>query len=309
MKKVYRHIIQFLILTGLISAQSPEPQLSERESQWGKYRFIEFIPGDMPVILSVPHGGWMVPDFMPDRRSGVSKKDAGTQEFTEAMVTAMIERTGKRPFIIVNHLHRKKLDPNREIGEAAEGNIVAETAWNEYHAFIDSAKRMSVRQFGKGFYADIHGHGHKNQRVEIGYGLNSDELNVPDAELNGFPYTDLSSLSNALPDARWSHAQLLHDSMSFGSFLEFNGIRATPSVQEPYPEDEKFYSGGYSTRRHTAADAAPVFGLQIELNLDLRENSQSRRDAATRTAGALIQYLNLLWSGDQWAMRSVEMKK
>ena len=35
----------------------------------------------------------------------------------------------KVPFLVINHLHRKKLDANREVNEAAQGNQIAINAW------------------------------------------------------------------------------------------------------------------------------------------------------------------------------------
>ena len=62
------------------------------------------------------------------------------------------------PHVIICHLSRKKLDANRDISEAAEGNEHSELAWNEFHMFIDIAI-SSIE--GRGLYIDIHGQSHK----------------------------------------------------------------------------------------------------------------------------------------------------
>ncbi len=87
-----------------------------------------------------------------------------TQEVARAFGQTLFDRTGRRPHIVINRLHRIKLDANREIGEAAQGNATAETAWREFHEFIEAAKDAVFDDFGRGLYIDLHGHGHDNQR-------------------------------------------------------------------------------------------------------------------------------------------------
>ena len=59
-----------------------------------------------------------------------------------------------RPHVVRCHLHRSKVDANRDLGEAAFGNADAGLAWKEYHDFIDKAKRSIT---GRVLYVDIHG--------------------------------------------------------------------------------------------------------------------------------------------------------
>lgn len=39
----------------------------------------------------------------------------------------------KTPHLIINELHRSKLDPNREIEQAAQNNTYAENTWHKIH--------------------------------------------------------------------------------------------------------------------------------------------------------------------------------
>ncbi len=298
MKVISRQISILIVLASFLYGQNSDSQFVSGKSYWGKNHFIEFIPGDIPIIFSTPHGGTMMPEYISNRTFGVSKKDMGTQELTKYMVEAFIQRTGKRPYVILNNLHRKKMDPNREIHEAAQENIVAESAWKEYHSFIDTAKQLITQRFGKGFYMDVHGHGHKNQQVEIGYCLNSEALGETDETLNEFPYCEMTSLVNLLKISRYTHSQLLRDTASFGAFLEKYSIRATPSPRIPYPHDEKFFGGGYSTQRHTADVASPIFGLQLETNTDIRYSNGALKNAAPRIVNAIIDYLNIHWKSE-----------
>ena len=66
--------------------------------------------------------------------------DAYMPMATNAVREAMIDLTGHAPHVVISHLDRVKLDPNREIDEAAQDNPFAERAWNEYHGYIDRAR-------------------------------------------------------------------------------------------------------------------------------------------------------------------------
>ena len=48
---------------------------------------------------------------------------------------------------------RTKLDPNREINEAAQGNELAMQAFDEFHGFITQAKN----EIQRGIVFDLHG--------------------------------------------------------------------------------------------------------------------------------------------------------
>ena len=96
--------------------------------------------------------------------------------------------------MIINLLHRKKFDANRDIGDAADGNPVVEEAWHAYHDFIDAAKNQVTEDYGRGFFLDLHGHAHTIQRIELGYLMNRDDLQESDAVLNTDAYVSESSV-------------------------------------------------------------------------------------------------------------------
>ena len=56
--------------------------------------------------------------------------DSYTIELTTAIATSLFELTGKHPHVITLYLSRKKLDANREIVEAAQGNPLAEQVFS-----------------------------------------------------------------------------------------------------------------------------------------------------------------------------------
>ena len=142
--------------------------------------FIEYLPGTLPLVISAPHGGYLKPAGMPDRQEGKVEQDGFTQEMARALREEFLARTGGTPYLIICRLHRVKVDCNREIKEAAQGNALAEKAWHEYHDAIEQAKAAVQTAFGAGLYIDLHGQRHAEGRVEIGYLLTPKELALDD---------------------------------------------------------------------------------------------------------------------------------
>lgn len=163
-------------------------------AQFGTDRFVEYRPGELPLVLTSPHGGNLTPDSIPDRKEGVTTKDMFTQELTLAISDALHAATGRRPHVILSHLHRRKLDPNREIKEAAAGQPAAERAWREFHDFIRAANAVVVARHGFAFLVDIHGHAHPIPRLELGYALNNAQLNQDDRAFDAAGVVAVSTL-------------------------------------------------------------------------------------------------------------------
>ncbi|HUQ82705.1 MAG TPA: hypothetical protein VM076_16260 [Gemmatimonadaceae bacterium] len=142
------------------------------KSYFGKNDYIEYVAGNAPVIYSAPHGGALVPGDIPDRTAArcggaaTTATDLNTADLVRAMQQRHFARYGTYPHIIINHLARRKLDANRTDPEAACGNAAAAKALVEWHAFIDAAKATVLASSGRGWYMDIHGHGHAKQRLD-----------------------------------------------------------------------------------------------------------------------------------------------
>src|SRR5436309_5991656 len=120
-----------LLTVSFCAAQDYQPG----KSYFGRNRYIEYLAGDLPFILSAPHGGRERPEELPDREQGTFAFDTNTRELVRAAAGELHERTGHWPHVIICRIHRRKLDCNREIVEAAAGNALAEQAWKEYQGF------------------------------------------------------------------------------------------------------------------------------------------------------------------------------
>lgn len=259
-------------------------------SVFGQHSYIEYIPGDLPLVIAVPHGGHEEPVMMPRRVDGVTDSDANTQELARTIAAVVHAQTGRHAHLIISRLHRNRLDPNREITEAAQGNPAAEQAWREHHGFIEQACADAVRLHGVAFLIDLHGHGHKDLRVELGYLHSALDLADCTEALNEPSYAKSGSLGLIMTRSELSYVELLHGPLSLGAMLENEGFLATPSPRLPVP-NEPFFRGGYTIARH-CDPAQRVTGVQIEANRPrLRDTPANRLAFAHALVRALDPYL------------------
>lgn len=282
--------IAALLLT--FTGQAEADELTPGNSVFGQRNFIEYVPGDLPLIIAAPHGGRLTPEEIPDRTNGVTDIDANTQELARTIAAVVHAETGRHIHLIICRLHRSKLDANRELAEAAQGSAVAGQAWQEHHAFINQACEEAVKKYGVAFLIDLHGHGHPDSRVELGYLHNALALADCDEALNEATYVDGSSLRWIVERSSLSHTELLRGPMSFGAMLEANGFPATPSPRMPVPT-EPFFRGGHTIQRHCDA-TRHVTGFQIEANRPrLRDTAENRLLFARALLSTLKSYFTV----------------
>ncbi len=139
------------------------------------------------MIISVPHGGLVDVPTIPYRLSGCPVQGTSpddpkeercdfeaphhdrscigyncpvttvTDDFTIDLALTIANRleqvTGRRPHVVQCNMIRTKVDVNRGVGEAAQGNMIATQVFNDYHNYINEAKKS----FGRGLVLDLHG--------------------------------------------------------------------------------------------------------------------------------------------------------
>ena len=264
---------------------------------WGENQYVQYDLGSLPIVLSAPHGGSLEPDEVPVRAGATAGADLRTVELTQAISEALLERTGRVPHLVFCHLHRHRLDCNRDLEEAAEGNPAAEQAWGEYHHFIESAQGSVLHHFGRGVYVDIHGLASERQNIEVGTLLRGSQLAFSDERLDHPAMALLSSLGEGLLGGTFSQVQ--RGPQSVGGMLEAGGYAVVPSTGQPDPgldangDLNHFYSGGYNTRRHGVYEGG-LAGLQLENTWEgVRDLEQSRAAYGAVVADALLSFVEV----------------
>lgn len=263
------------------------------KSYFGRRDYVVYVPGELPVILSAAHGGPVKAAEIPDRTYGVTLNDTYSLELTYEMRSAFRRLTGQAPHMVIVRLHRSKLDANRAIEEAAQGNVYAELAWTEFQDWIGTARSIVADDFGGGLYLDIHGHAHDIKRVELGYLLSASRLNRPDTALDSPAVAARSSIRAIAASSSLRFSRLLRGPVSLGGFYEAEDIPVVPGPANPGPGDAAYWSGGYNTLVHGSRGAGEVVsGVQLEHHYPgLRDTEANRRAYAERAARAIREFM------------------
>ncbi len=94
--------------------------------------FVEYRAGNIPIIISAPHGGILEPTNIPDLSCNGTPSsfiDSYTKQIAEGLYTTIFQETGCYPHVIFNLMHKKKFNANRDITKAACADSIVEQAW------------------------------------------------------------------------------------------------------------------------------------------------------------------------------------
>lgn len=264
------------------------------QTYFGKSDYIEYLAGDLPIVISVPHGGHLEPAEIPDReiRTG-GHYDTNTQELAREIIDVFRHKTGHVPHVIINRLHRNKLDTNREMADGAGDDSTAMKAWEEFHEFIDGAAREVARAHRKGLYIDLHGHRHDQQCVELGYLLVAGQLAMRDQQLDSAVQFSETSIGLLLQEKEVSLSASIRGDGSFGAFLEKQGYASVPSNRRPAPTGKQYFSGGYNLERHSSFSGGLLCGIQVETPMNVRESAEQQKKFAEAFEVAIMEFLKL----------------
>ncbi len=261
--------------------------------------WLETVKGNIPLVISTPHGGTISPDDIKDRDCGAKVMDNNTAELALEIEKAFRVH-GKKPYLVIARLARSKVDFNRDLEEATCGNPQMQYIWRQYHEYIEEAIDAAIKKFGYAMYIDLHGQSHPVKRLELGYLLRTPALKEMQED-NG-PYQELSgktSVQNLLDgDGPLTLQQLLTGENAFGTLMEQSGFPAVPSQGDPYPkEGEPYFNGGYNTRRYTSSEHPKVFGMQIEANFQgVRDSEENRKKFSKAFVQSMSEYLDFIES-------------
>lgn len=295
----------------------PFPGVSQFDTSGNNY--IEYIPGNMPIIISAPHGGvqqsgqtiggTFYPDndgTLPDRGCGTVERDDNTDILIREIQQSVYDQTGCYPYIIINNLHRSKLDPNRESVEATCGDADALFYWTAYHNFIDAASTEVMNTYGKGLYIDLHGQSHTVPRIEAGYNISATDLNnttanylntVSNSTITNLVSNNLGNLTqeelvrgpNSLGGIFKDTGGVFYNAQGYSGCGVTSGYRTVPSdfdqgssnaCDDTRPFSNAYFDGDfYSNKRHgsgpTASDGlgggGTIDGIMTEVNRRVRD--------------------------------------
>ncbi|NVK54155.1 MAG: N-formylglutamate amidohydrolase [Alteromonadaceae bacterium] len=281
--------------TTMETAGSQPPQFDE---SW-----LDTVQGNMPLVISAPHGGTIKPEGIADKDCGAKVMDNNTADLAFEIKNAFA-KYGKTPHLIVARIARAKIDLNRDKDVATcEKPLMGET-WEQYHQAVERALEQAIDEFGYAMYIDLHGQSHPVKRLELGYLLKTPALTESyEAPQTNPERVEQTSLRNVLRDNdKLSLETLFTGEKALGTLLADAGFPAVPSQSDPYPQEgEPYFTGGYNTRRYTSADYPKVFGLQIEANYDgVRDSEENREKFSAAFALSVNEYLMFIEANSNW---------
>ena len=288
-------------------------------TKWGVKKFTEYQEGDTNIVLTSSHGGILKPDELPTRKKAgcynkstktcvfdytcterdevncraVTVKDTNSRELAVELADELEKLMNKRPHVIATHLHRTKLDPNREVNQATFGDKLATEAYNDFHGFVEEA-------LGKiktpGILFDIHGQSHPEKWVELGYTNSIVQLNTRNYNCSDVSVKNLVLL-NCEDCGGDCLFDIIHGNNSFGTYLSNEGqFKVVPSLYYPSPGNGSYFNGGYITRRYGSRVEGQIDAIQIESPFKLRSDAE-RGNYAKGLANAIKLYMDKYYKG------------
>ncbi|MFM7071854.1 MAG: N-formylglutamate amidohydrolase [Planctomycetota bacterium] len=259
------------VFSGILVAGAAEP-----------HPLVTVEKGELPVILSAPHGGGLdIPGVMPregkglERRPGgfVIGRDTGTEELAAATTQAIQKRLGKRPYLVAARSHRKFLDPNREAAAAYESEP-AQRVYEAYHGALSDACQQVRKTFQRGLLLDLHGQASSAETVFRG-------------TQNGATVSLLKQ--------RFGEASHTGDQSFFGQ-LRARGFKVHPDPLSG--REQSGFTGGYTVRHYGGDGGFGIDAIQLEFGKDYR--AKERRD---KTAAVLAEAV------EAFAIRYLDWKR
>ena len=263
-------------------------QLDVGQSYFGINNYIEYIPGNLPIILVAPHGGSLEPVSLPV--ISPYGRDNFTLETTiNVMDSIMANTNGFRPHVIINRVIPFRLNPAHDLFIAAGTHPDALQAWHDFHNFIELAKTQVIDTWGAGHYFEMHGNGHLDKWTEIGLGVSKTFLNSSDSvimeRINFSTVKNLSTLGGA------NFLEVIKGTNSLGSLLQAKGWKSVPSTVNPSPDSGGFFFAGWNTWRHGSRYSGSIDASHVENFYAFMQND-NREQYSSDLAISIIQFMN-----------------
>lgn len=112
--------------------------------------------GDLPIVLSAPHGGSVRVPGSRDRTRGVTVRDTRTAELAFLCAQRLTDLLRGMPSFIIAQFSRRDLDPNRPPDDAFE-SPAAERQYDAYHRLLRAAADRARSASPAAILIDIHG--------------------------------------------------------------------------------------------------------------------------------------------------------
>ena len=207
--------------------------------------------GNLPILLTAPHGGLEGIPGVPVRSRGTTVTDAYTIELAEAVSRHLAKALGAEPYLVAARFSRKYADANRAEEDAFD-SPQAKPVYDAYHARIREFIGEISEKFPQGaVLLDIHGQAEDPGVVHRG-------------TRNGATVAAL--LRRQGPDALGGPQSIL-------GVVQARGYHVFPPTAMGDPREDRRYNGGYTVHRYGSRNPDGVDAIQLEVGRDLRRDA------------------------------------
>jgi N-formylglutamate amidohydrolase len=238
--------------------------LSAHLNQEKTQLLVEVIEGELPIVISAPHGGKLPIPNCPVRVNKeipqfATVEDTNTNLVAKKAAERIEKLTGKRPWLVIANFSRKYADANRKEEWAYENEAAKET-YRAYQNALRKACDKTLATHSNGLLLDIHG---QSSNADLAFRGTQNQLTVHHL-ISDFGEDGFTGES------------------SFLSSLEKSGIQIHPKCSEPEVKENSKYDGGFIVQSFGGKKKSSVVAIQLELGMKYR-----RKDAIANTASRL----------------------
>ena len=261
---------QFLLVSSLLGL----PQVAPAN---GPADLVIMQQGDLPILLTAPHGGRMAvpgvvartaPVLAEDRRDYATGVDGETDRIALGIAARIKALTQRDVYLVAARFHRRYIDANRPPRRAYD-QPAAQPFYDAYHdpirRFVDEIRARHPH----GLLLDVHGQ-HKMADALVR------------GTINGRAVQQLV--------ARAGVAAVTGPNGLFGQ-LEREGFRVFPdnSVPPAGRSEDAGFSGGYTLGRYGSHAAGGIDAMQLEFGTDYRRKA-TIGEAIEAAAQAIVAF-------------------
>jgi len=235
---------------GATAAQSTDTSASA---------LISAISGNLPIILSAPHGGKEpIPGVSQRQGSGVARfstgRDTRTDDLADLLALELEKKFNAKPFVVIARFERRYVDVNRA-SDAAFESVAVKSHYDGYHHALGEFVQRVGSHWGSGLLVDLHGEGTDADAIYRG-------------TQNG--KTVKSLIQRFGPSA-------VNGNQSISGQMAKLGYRVLPGAASN--EKETHYLGGYIVQTYGSHQPVGIDAMQLELGANLRARANLEKTA------------------------------
>ncbi|HLS28235.1 MAG TPA: hypothetical protein VK041_06255 [Opitutales bacterium] len=233
---------------------------------------IDVQKGDLPIVISAPHGGSADIPGGEEKTEGTTVRDMNTEQLAKLIADRLAERLNGKPHYVIAQFSRRYVDANRGPGfseSQAYGGPVSKVQYDAFHNAVRAAVSEIRETSETGLLIDLHG-----------------QSRFPGKMIRG---TVNGQTVASMLDQHGIEALIGPESI-FGKLAE-HGFGVEPPVEDvpESPKDEEHFIGGYIVRAYGSHNADGIDSIQVEVGRDFR-HANVLEDTAEKIADSIAVY-------------------